>query len=778
MTLWVFPSGDIHLVTASDMTVDLRIVVTVPSIRTGEWEDASTVDDMTVAFRQVAQNPAGVSHAVTGFVGIHGLDPLQPGMATPATVSPSAVPGTSFHFVTAKLASETPQEDSGIVRITTHTDVTALLAGDRSLSAFAGESDRVLTVYAQFTEGAFEDVTGHPWLKYRAANEAIATVDSEGRIHAVSAGTTTVHVTTWDGRFGFDVPVAVRPALATGLGTSLVVDELSRRTARHKTTLYVLAEGYQDHTRFLDRARPIMRAFFQTPPYDRLADRFHAVGVFQPSPDQGLTIGPRLVTAPGLAADERALWPGQTAGQPVAPVPVARLFTRDTLFGLMAGSRLASTPRIPRSTTEPQAEVDFMRPRGGGAGLVEVSPDDRRLPRFGLDTATSFTPIPPNAAFASTIRRYLTAADQTVGADDRVIFLVDDEYYGGFKLEILGVPLDHFPMVAFPTGWSTTVHGVGGAGPVFHRAPVPGTFLPDVVGSRFAHELGHTYRLGDEYEGNTQRIYQGNPKEIEALENVQHDSTLRLAGAQGPLRGDPMAHPPKPPSKLDVTQIKWNVDRIAKLSPAQAITAVGNHARLTLERGQARRWASGERAFVRNSLVTPKDMKVGPRTVTIAVQIITSNAAGDTVDVTLPPGFLISSLGDVPLLYVRKRNGAGLDLGLVDPVVLAYLSTNGPFPKPAIQATWFDGPQDPPPIPGFSAPPIKADAIGLHEGGVKFSHDVFRPAGRCKMRNPGDTDSQGHVVFDGFCFVCQYVLVELNDPSKHEALDSVYPRAR
>lgn len=338
------------------------------------------------------------------------------------------------------------------------------------------------------------------------------------------------------------------------------------------------------------------------------------------------------------------------------------------------------------------------------------------------------------------------------------------------------MPLNHFPMVAFPTGFSTTVHGVGGAAPVFDRAPVPGTFQADVVGSRMAHELGHTYRLGDEYEGELRRIYNANPLEIEPNENVQHDSTLRLAGAQGPLRGDPTAQPPLPPSRLDVTRIKWNIHRIARVSPAQSIVAAGNNARLTLERGQTRRWTPGERAFLRNSLHTPKDVKSGPRTVVIAVQVITTDAAHDTVDVTMPPGFDLALLGDVPLLYVPKRNGSGVELGLIDPAVLAFLANQGPFLKPANQAIWKSGPYDPPSIPGFSAPSVKADAIGLHEGGVGFSHDVFRPSGRCKMRNPGDVNAAGKVVFDGFCFVCQYVLVELNDPSRHEALDGDYPR--
>jgi len=815
MTLWVFPSGDIHLVAASKGKtvggkpadiVELRIVVQIPRLRhSGAWRDASTINNMSVEFEQKAQSPAGVQHDVTGFVGAQG------GAAKPATVKLSNTVGTSFHFVKATLPpvpeqpgqpGQSGQEDVGLVRISTHDKVTALLAGDRSLSMFAGEADRVLTVYARFSDGAFEDVTGHPWLTYHVANPTVATVDPEGRIKGVAAGTTTVHVATWDDQFQspFDVPITVRPALSPGsfdvkrecprpdeprTPRTVVVVELSRKAARQRT-LYVLAEGYQDCGRFFAQARQVKEVLFGTRPYNRLSDRFHVVGVFQPSPDQGLTIGPRLVAVPRGPTDERKLWTGQPPGaqQPV-PVPVERLFTRDTLFGLMAGARLVSTPQVPaippdQETIENPEQV-FMAPR---VSIVFLAPDDRRLTRFGLDTPTdhptSFTPIRPTEAFASLIKRYLEAAGQTVGPEDRVAFLVDDEYYGGLGIEVLGVPLDSLPMVALTTGFSVSVHGVNGAGPVLDRTPLPGTSSAEVIGSRMAHELAHTYQLADEYEDeDEQRVYMMSPLEIDLFENIQHDRRLRRAGADGPLTGDPAPEPPLKPSKPsppDVTRIKWNIPRIAKVSPVTAIKMVDrNNVRLTVEAGQPRRWRRGDRAFLRNSLVTPWNAAANLRTVVFAVQI--SDLGENTVDVgSLPPGFNPGILGKVPLLYLPKQNSSGVELGLIDPAVLDFLATNGPFPKPANKALWYSAPFDPPPtIPRFRGPDVRADAIGLYEGGGHCKLDVYRPTGRCMMRNPGDHDAAGKVVFDRFCFICQYVLVELLDPSKHEALDGDYP---
>jgi len=45
---------------------------------------------------------------------------------------------------------------------------------------------------------------------------------------------------------------------------------------------------------------------------------------------------------------------------------------------------------------------------------------------------------------------------------------------------------------------------------------------------------------------------------------------------------------------------------------------------------------------------------------------------------------------------------------------------------------------------------------------------VFRPAGRCRMR---DQD----VITIPFCFVCRYIIVDTLDPSRHGDLDLLYP---
>jgi hypothetical protein len=64
-----------------------------------------------------------------------------------------------------------------------------------------------------------------------------------------------------------------------------------------------------------------------------------------------------------------------------------------------------------------------------------------------------------------------------------------------------------------------------------------------------------------------------------------------------------------------------------------------------------------------------------------------------------------------------------------------------------------------------------ADTLGIYEGGGRVDCDVFRPAGRCRMRAGFETTTP-------FCYVCAYILVDLIDPSKHGELDKLYPEVK
>ena len=120
--------------------------------------------------------------------------------------------------------------------------------------------------------------------------------------------------------------------------------------------------------------------------------------------------------------------------------------------------------------------------------------------------------------------------------------------------------------------------------------------------------------------------------------------------------------------------------------------------------------------------------------------------------------------------------------------VASDFQANGVFPKPPVRVA------DPDPAnagPCFdrdpSAPyesvntraivngpttPDRWRIIGLYEGGFGIRCGVGRPAGRCKLRRAFDFTT--NTVWR-FCPVCQYVIVDLVDPSQHARLDQDYP---
>jgi hypothetical protein len=74
-------------------------------------------------------------------------------------------------------------------------------------------------------------------------------------------------------------------------------------------------------------------------------------------------------------------------------------------------------------------------------------------------------------------------------------------------------------------------------------------------------------------------------------------------------------------------------------------------------------------------------------------------------------------------------------------------------------------------LPHKFVPPFdvaaRSDIIGIYEGGGHHDCGVFRPAGRCKMR---EQFTQGVP----FCHVCRYILVDRVDPTRHGELDDLY----
>jgi hypothetical protein len=114
---------------------------------------------------------------------------------------------------------------------------------------------------------------------------------------------------------------------------------------------------------------------------------------------------------------------------------------------------------------------------------------------------------------------------------------------------------------------------------------------------------------------------------------------------------------------------------------------------------------------------------------------------------------------------------------VADPILDQIRASHGPLNAPAgsqgaacvatANAALIMTPTNLPPVKFKKPPPAKADVLGIYEGGGHFDCDVFRPAGRCKMRTADDKVIP-------FCHVCRYVIVDRIDPMKLVALDQMY----
>jgi hypothetical protein len=664
-------------------------------------------------------------------------------------------------------------------RVTVHDDIAAIVPGETNVHVFVNDGDRQLAIYASFTDGAFEDVTGHPYLTYTVTPPDIATAVN-GHVVGTTAGIGTITVTTWDGRFKATISLSVMTTLSDALKPSS--EQLAKRTSKHQSTLFIIAEGYQDSARFFGHAHKIANSLFRTEPYSRLKDLYSATAIFESSPARGVTIGSPVV-ASATDATKRVAWETPDPLPNPFTLPNERMVGRDTVFGLMSGGRI-STPQLAFSSAPPQAPFDkfYTIPEARS-----IRPDPRRIPGFTLDSSSA-TVTDPRSAFVAFVQKFVQTAGQSLAPNDRVMFLVDDDVLLGEDFDVLDLRLeDTQPMVAFSIGDGQPFAITTVTAPLLDRTIVGPTLDERRAGATAAHELGHTYKLGDEYvtKRNSLGPFSTSAlQDLERFENTQFDQTLRITHdptSTQTLRGANKVLP-------DVTRIKWNVHRISKASPASAITAVAAGQQLAVAPGQASRWTPGEFAFLRNSITLAKNILNEARYAMIAVQVVSVDTSANKVVVSIPQGTDVTVVGTNPLLYVPQKRKDGTTVGLIDPAVLAYLAAQGPFVNPvSCTGTWT--PQDNaaqpcPSIPSFSAPSVQSQAIGLYEGALGSSCGVYRPAGRCKMRNYNDIailsttgpQVKTEVVIVEFCFVCLYSIIDRLDPSQHEGLDKIYPR--
>ncbi|MFC4116406.1 hypothetical protein [Nonomuraea zeae] len=295
--------------------------------------------------------------------------------------------------------------------------------------------------------------------------------------------------------------------------------------------------------------------------------------------------------------------------------------------------------------------------------------------------------------------------------------------------------------------------------------------------NKVAHELGHSFNLGDEYEdfGSTADPGVALDRRDPEADNLSRIGFLQVPGPQRLINPD---------------LVKWLALPRMRMSSRLLTIALQDDApphniTVTVPKGEMPQWVRAWNEKIPVSLlgfvVTPTrrqlplrlaaaDLRFLPNTTIVAPP---DENAGTFV-LANPTGALYPFFEAGSVVYVPVADANGQPVTVTDPRVAAFLrQTRTPLNSTRDLTRPDQGVQTPVPVPQF-APPLDAyRVVGIYEGGNGWSRGFYRPAGACKMRNQEDADDKR----GSFCFVCKWLIVNHVDPSRHAAVDKkYYPR--
>jgi hypothetical protein len=410
---------------------------------------------------------------------------------------------------------------------------------------------------------------------------------------------------------------------------------------------------------------------------------------------------------------------------------------RDTVFGFADSTR----PRV-SDTSE---------------GDALLRPSWRRTPEATLDTIFTDLVVPATNPPNPQARTFTIGQFWTPGGKDRglVCFIClsdlgDGEDRPGYFAAMTGY--EFRPHLSASQNGGLDVNTFALSDP---KAP----FSADILASRVAHECAHAFGVGDEYGSGDGTSFTGPV----LFPNLQSKSALT----------------PNQPTIYDPTLIKWLLPRAFKVAKITAapVNQGGNVFQIKLD--QIGQFAKGDLVLIRQPPVSGDPFKTLRFTVDqtytspAAVDVIQSS--GPTLDADLLKSFNLNALP--VLICASSSTSKGAEVKLVADKTLAYIGqNNSPLngaPGAACVAPPKGASSTMTPNSGLKGltfkqkPASPADIIGLYEGGAHVDCGVFRPAGRCKLRNTIDTKIP-------FCQVCRYIIVDRVDATLLPALDKLY----
>lgn len=291
-------------------------------------------------------------------------------------------------------------------------------------------------------------------------------------------------------------------------------------------------------------------------------------------------------------------------------------------------------------------------------------------------------------------------------------------------------------------------------------------------GRVLAHELTHSFGIGDEYGER-----KGPPVFTSAFIDGRYGNLTLEADTKraGKFHGD---------------EVKWNWHRIYKAAElAQApVDAGGGTFRLALVLSQGFQFAVGDTVHLRFRKYPQPLIKL-PK-LSIPLEITDPAPTSDTIHVKAKAGavwaypntinppqfaaeFLPGSIVYIPTpAPASVRSAAYPYAEMIAKQIKEYITTNDK-PLTVYPSVVDDNDVQPPVIPGVSLPDCfskhRPRIVGLYSGGKGYHLGVFHPTGNCIMR---DSHTDGRE----FCPVCRYLLVDYIDPYHHWWIDRDYAK--
>jgi hypothetical protein len=551
--------------------------------------------------------------------------------------------------------------------------------------------------------------------------------------------------------------------------------------------ILILSDGFPaaEEQDFIKLARLLvtrLQTEQRTNPFNLLKDRMNYFAAFVQSPKSGISALSPVERTPVPGGDAKAVEvdvaipPAAAAGTPpnIAVPPRPETTTRfllnelDTAFGAVLGER-------PHAQRIQEIRVAYLSPR-----------------RFDEADFDEFLATLRDPDGGDVGKHWIRGGKDEVA----VLVLCRTDHYGGGNMR----RSETGAIICLPLGVEEVFHMTPATGAPGHDLvadPIPAEVHIELR-TRAAHELAHSFTLGDEYGGGGE-LPPSEEERVERYANVQARKP-KLPGGRGLVNAA---------DQLDADLIKWRWPRLvhaAKLK-SQPVPSGAGH-RLLFIAGDATNFPTKLQAtdFPEHSILRLRTHPL-PKSVAsyrLRVMRVAGNSEvyvepAEPIPAGTPPladTFRAGSIVMDPKRAPDQPGGLGDDLELVHADVRRWIgsTSTGQGHDNPLNADSLAGPNRPCPGPepkrdakgkllpstparnypmGAAPNPPEQSAwiTGLFEMGAGFDCGVYHPTGACIMGV--HAFDEGASSFQ-FCWVCRYAMVDFVDPSLHGQVDADY----